>query len=66
MQRNTAENFLKRYTGVHLLDGGYKTENYYICFAKNNVNLKNSVDMIINKLKANGSIDSVMAGYQNG
>ena len=66
LQRNTAENFLKRYTGVHLLDGGYKTENYYICFAKNNVNLKNSVDMIINKLKANGSIDSVMAGYQNG
>ena len=52
---------------VHILDGDneYAIEDYAICVAKNNTELLEKINKALNELKADGTIDAIVAKYIN-
>ena len=52
---------------VHILDGDneYAIEDYAICVAKNNTELLDKINKALNELKADGTIDTIVAKYIN-
>ena len=52
---------------VHILagDNEYAIEDYAICVAKNNTELLNKINQALDELKADGTIDAIVAKYIN-
>ncbi len=58
-----AKAYVAATTGLKILDTEYVTEDYAICFAKNNPELKEKVDTALKELIADGSLKKVVDKY---
>ncbi|MBQ0083560.1 MAG: basic amino acid ABC transporter substrate-binding protein [Clostridiales bacterium] len=58
-----AKNFVASNAGLKILDTEYTVEDYAIAIAKNNTELLEKVNKALAELKADGSIDKIVAKY---
>ena len=58
-----AKAFVANNEGLKILDTSYADEDYAICFAKDNTQLKDAVNKAIAELTEDGTIDSIIAKY---
>ena len=60
-----AKSYVAANTGLKILETEYVTENYAICFAKENTELQSEVNDALKELIANGSVQKVIDKYIN-
>lgn len=58
-----AKSYVAANEGLSILDTSYAVEDYAICFAKENTELKDSVDAALKELIADGSVKAVVDKY---
>ncbi len=58
-----AKEFVKANEGLKILDEKFTEEDYAACFAKENTELLNNFNKALAELKADGTIDSIIAKY---
>lgn len=58
-----AKSYVKANEGLKVLDTEYKVEDYAICFAKEDTELKDKVDGALKELIADGSVKEVIEKY---
>jgi polar amino acid transport system substrate-binding protein len=58
-----AKNYVAANEGLKILETEYVTENYAICFAKENTELQSEVNDALKELIANGSVQKVIDKY---
>lgn len=58
-----AKEFVKANEGLKILDTEYVTEDYAICFAKNNTELKDKVNGALKELIADGTVKKIVDKY---
>ena len=58
-----AKSYVAANEGLKILDTSYTVEDYAICFAKNNTELKDKVDAALKELIADGSVQAVVNEY---
>ncbi len=58
-----AKSYVAANEGLKILDTSYTVEDYAICFAKNNTELKDKVDVALKELIADGSVQAVVNEY---
>lgn len=58
-----AKSFVAANTGLKILDGEYTNEDYAICIAKENTDLLEKINTALAELKADGTIDKIIAKY---
>lgn len=58
-----AKAFVEKNKGLRILDEEFVTEDYAICIAKNNTELKEKINTALAQLKADGTIDSIIKNY---
>lgn len=58
-----AKKYVEANEGLAILETEYVTEDYAICFAKNNTELKDKVDAALKELIADGSVQKVVDKY---
>lgn len=58
-----AKSYVAANAGLKILDGAYAEEEYAICVAKNNEELLNKINDALAALKADGTIDKIIAKY---
>lgn len=58
-----AKSYVAANEGLKILDTSYTVEDYAICFAKNNTELKDKVDAALKDLIADGSVQAVVNKY---
>lgn len=58
-----AKSYVKANEGLKILDTEYTVEDYAICFAKDNTELKDKVDAALKELIADGSVKAVVDKY---
>ena len=58
-----AKAFVEKNKGLRILDEEFVTEDYAICIAKNNTELKEKITTALAQLKADGTIDSIIKNY---
>ena len=58
-----AKSFVAANTGLKILDGAYADEDYAICVAKTNTDLLNKINDALAALKADGTVDAIIAKY---
>ncbi len=61
-----AKAYVAANTGLKILDATYADEDYAICFAKGNTELKDAVNGALKELIADGSVQAVVDKYING
>ena len=60
-----AEAFVKANEGLKILDTAYAKEDYAICFAKDNTELKDKVNAALKELIADGTVKKIVDKYIN-
>ncbi len=60
-----AREFVANNKGLRILEGNYTEEDYAICVAKGNDKLRLEINEALAKLKADGTIDAIVAKYIN-
>lgn len=55
--------FVKQNTGLKILDDEFTKEDYALCIGKDNTELLENVNTAIEKLKSDGTIDSIINNY---
>ena len=58
-----AQEFVKQSEGLKILDGAYSEEQYALCFAKDNQELCDQVNEVIQELKDDGTFDEIANSY---
>ena len=58
-----AKNFVKNNDGIKILDTSYADEDYAICVKKGNTELVEKINKALKELKADGTIDKIVAKY---
>ena len=58
-----AKSYVAATTGLKVLDTEYVTEDYEICFSKDNTELKDKVDAALVELIADGTVQSIIDKY---
>lgn len=58
-----AKSFVSVNEGLKILDGEYTNEDYAICVAKENTDLLNKINSALAELKADGTVDKIIAKY---
>lgn len=58
-----AKSYVAANEGLKILDTSYAVEDYAICFAKDNTELKDKVDAALKELIADGSVQAVVSKY---
>ena len=58
-----AKSYVAANEGLKILDTAYAEEEYAICIAKENTELLDSVNKALAELKADGTVDSIIAKY---
>ena len=58
-----AKEFVAANDGLKILDTEYVEEEYAICVAKDNDELLNQINDVLDKLKSNGKIDEIVNKY---
>jgi polar amino acid transport system substrate-binding protein len=58
-----AKSYVAATTGLKILDTEYVVEDYAICFAKENTELKDKVDAALKELIADGSVQKIVDKY---
>lgn len=58
-----AKAFVAANEGLKILDGEYTNEDYAICIAKENTDLLKKINKALNELKADGTVDKIIAKY---
>ena len=58
-----AKSFVAANNGLKILDAEWAVEDYAICMAKENTQLLNAVNKALSELKADGTIDAIVAKY---
>ncbi len=58
-----AKSFVAANDGLKILDAEWAVEDYAICIAKENTKLLNAVNKALAELKADGTIDAIVAKY---
>ncbi len=58
-----AKAFVEANDGLKILDEEFAVEEYAICLKKGNEDLKNKINGALTELKADGTIDSIIANY---
>lgn len=58
-----AKQFVAKNEGLTILESSYCEEDYAICISKENEELLTSINAALNKLKADGTIDEIVAKY---
>ncbi len=58
-----AKSFVAANSGLKILDGAYADEDYAICVAKTNTELLNKINDALAALKADGTVDAIIAKY---
>ena len=58
-----AKSFVAANEGLKILDGEYTNEDYAICVAKENTDLLNKINSALAELKADGTVDKIIAKY---
>ena len=58
-----AKSFVGANDGLKILDGEYAVEDYAICVAKENTKLLDAINKALAELKADGTIDAIVAKY---
>ncbi len=61
-----AKAYVAANTGLKILDATYADEDYAICFAKGNTELRDAVNGALKELIADGSVQAVVDKYING
>ena len=60
-----AKAFVKANEGLKILDTAYAQEDYAICFAKDNIELKDKVNAALKELIADGTVQKIVDKYIN-
>ena len=58
-----AQEFVEQSEGLKILDGAYSEEQYALCFAKDNQELCDQVNGIIQELKEDGTFEQIANSY---
>ncbi len=58
-----AQEFVKQSEGLKILDGAYSEEEYALCFAKDNQELCDQINEIIQELKDDGTFEQIASSY---
>ena len=58
-----AAKFVELNDDLKIIDGIFDTEEYAICLAKGNTELRDELNAALNELKEDGTIDSIMSNY---
>ena len=58
-----AKSYVAANEGLKILDTSYAVEDYAICFAKENTELKDKVDAALQELIADGSVQEIVDKY---
>lgn len=58
-----AKKFVEVNDDIKILDEEFALEEYAICIAKNNEDLKNKINDALTELKADGTLDKIVANY---
>jgi len=61
-----AKNFVKQNADLSILDEAFAVEEYAICFAKSNTELRDKVNSALAQIKDNGTLDSIIDSYISG
>ena len=60
-----AKSFVEANPGLKILDTAYAQEDYAICFAKDNTELKDKVNAALKELIADGTVQKIVDKYIN-
>ncbi len=63
IDQQPAEAFVAVNDGLKILDQTFEPEEYAICISKDNTELKDQINGALAELKADGTIDSIIANY---
>lgn len=63
LDNEPAKKFVEANEGLKILDTNYAVEDYAICFAKENTELKDKVDGALKELIADGSVKTIIDKY---
>ncbi len=63
IDENVAENLVEEYSGTYISDIKYAEDEYVLFVSKENTELKNKVNEILNQLIADGEIDKIVEKY---
>lgn len=63
IDQQPAEAFVAVNDGLKILDQTFEPEEYAICLSKDNTELKDKINGALTELKADGTIDSIIANY---
>lgn len=63
IDREPAKAFVEANKGLKILDEPFAEEQYAICVAKNNDKLTNDFNKALGELKADGTVDKIIANY---
>lgn len=63
IDKEPAKEFVKANKGLKILDTDYVEENYAICFAKENTELKDKVNASLEKLISSGKVQEILDNY---
>lgn len=58
-----AKSFVKNNPGLRILEEAFALEDYAICVAKGNDPLRNSLNAVLDELKEDGTLDSIISNY---
>ena len=63
IDQQPAEAFVSANEGLKILDQTFEPEEYAICIAKDNTELKDKINGALAELKSDGTIDSIISNY---
>lgn len=63
IDQQPAEAFVSANEGLKILDQTFEPEEYAICIAKDNTELKDQINSALAELKSDGTIDSIISNY---
>lgn len=63
IDQQPAQAFVDANEGLKILDQTFEPEEYAICLAKDNTELRDKMNTALSELKADGTIDSIVANY---
>ena len=65
LHNEPAKSFVGVNEGLVILEGHYVDEEYAICVSKDNAELLQSIEKALSELKADGTVDKIIAKYIN-
>lgn len=63
IDQQPAQAFVEANEGLKILDQTFEPEEYAICLAKDNTELRDKMNVALSELKADGTIDSIVSNY---